>query len=192
MFIFRNLSSFQNGPGLKDFLRKPKSVIDKNDDFIPYLQNIKYEKQKVFIEVFGCQMNVNDVEIVRSILKSNNYDMCENERDADIILLMTCAIRENAENKIWKRLKVLKGRKSKNRLKIGVLGCMAERLKHRLLELEKSIDVVAGPDSYKSLPRLLADSDSNQQAINVMLSLDETYADITPVRLDQNSITAFM
>ncbi|XP_073993094.1 CDK5RAP1-like protein isoform X3 [Rhodnius prolixus] len=142
-------------------------------------------------------MNVNDTEIVWSILQSAGFLKTNRIKEADIILVMTCAIRESAETKIWNRIQHLRGLKRTNlknkpQLKIGILGCMAERLKERLIEKEKAIDIVAGPDSYKDLPRLLALTDNNQVAVNVLLSQDETYADITPVRLNTNSVTAYV
>lgn len=195
------------GPGLQEFFNVkhkissnlPSSVIQEVDT-IPYLPLESYSGngRKVFFEVYGCQMNTNDTEVVWSILKANGYNKCDDPNEADIIMLVTCAIREGAETKIWNRLHHLKVMKSKRSVKKGplqitVLGCMAERLKQRLLEKEKCVDVVAGPDSYKDLPRLLAISRHYQQsAINVLLSLDETYADVMPVRLNSESPTAFV
>ncbi|KDR12757.1 CDK5 regulatory subunit-associated protein 1, partial [Zootermopsis nevadensis] len=153
----------------------------------------------VYFEVYGCQMNVNDTEIIWSILKDVGYLKSESIQEADVILIVTCAIREGAEIKVWNKLKhfrsLKKAREKQNhkpQLKIGILGCMAERLKHQLLEKEQTVDIVAGPDSYKDLPRLLTLTDNNQTAVNVLLSLDETYADIAPVRLNQDSVTAFV
>ena len=155
---------------------------------------------QVYFEVYGCQMNVNDTEIIWSILKSNDFKKTKDVLDADVILIVTCAIRESAETKIWNKINQFKSlrdkravrRENRPRIKIGVLGCMAERLKERILEKEQSVDIVAGPDSYKDLPRLLALTENNQVGVNVMLSLDETYADVTPVRLNENSISAFV
>lgn len=142
-------------------------------------------------------MNVNDIEIVWSILKENKFERTLNLVEADVILLMTCSIRESAEEKIWGRLDYIRGlkkvrRKDRPSLKVGILGCMAERLKEKVLEKESMVDLVAGPDSYRHLPRLLSLTENNQKSINVLLSLDETYADITPVRLNENSISAFV
>lgn len=143
-------------------------------------------------------MNVSDTEIVWSILKKNGYDKTSNINEADAALLMTCAIREGAETKIWNKLKHISAikanrSKKKSRLQVGILGCMAERLKTKVLEEEKSVDIVCGPDAYKDLPRLLAlTRDGKNAAVNVLLSLDETYADVTPVRIDENSVTAFV
>lgn len=150
----------------------------------------------MFFEVYGCQMNNSDTEIVWSILQANSYLRTTNQSEANVILLVTCAIRDGAEQRIWDRLKQLAAMKrelAKHDLQIGVLGCMAERLKLQMLEREKIVDVVAGPDSYRDLPRLLhLTENSDQRAVNVLLSLDETYADVTPVRLNSNSVTAFV
>lgn len=194
---------FKTGPGLKEFLVVGKELpVLKKEELIPYLNPKDYSGngRKVYFEVYGCQMNVNDTEIVWSILNKNQYQKCDKIEDADVILLITCAIREGAETKIWNRLKHL-GAMKRNRsikkkggpLQIGILGCMAERLKTQLLEKEQWVDVIAGPDSYKDLPRLLAISkNGNQSAVNVLLSLDETYADIMPIRLNENSVTAYV
>ena len=142
-------------------------------------------------------MNVSDTEIIWSILQKHNYVRTENLMEANVVLIVTCAIREGAESKIWGRLDYLKGvNKTKSlfssKFKIGILGCMAERLKHKVLEKDHSVDVVAGPDSYRDLPRLLALTENSQKSVNVLLSLDETYADIMPVRLNENSVSAFV
>lgn len=188
------------GPGLKDFVTN-SSFQSVQCDSVPYIRNttIKGLNRKVYFEVYGCQMNVNDTDIIWSILKDVGYMKTESIQEADVILVVTCAIREGAETKVWNKLKhfrVLKRAREKQnlkpQLKIGILGCMAERLKHQLLEKEKIVDIVAGPDSYKDLPRLLTLTDSNQTAVNVLLSLDETYADIVPVRLNQDAVTAFV
>ncbi|KAB0793048.1 hypothetical protein PPYR_12668 [Photinus pyralis] len=190
-----------NGPSLKDFFQNDNLRVDKEFDSpeIPYLQNMPAmgKCRKVYFDIYGCQMNVNDTEIIWSILKKHNYFKTRNLNEADVVLMITCAIREGAETKIWNRLEYLKGIRNKRRkdratLKIGILGCMAERLKHKVLERERTVDVVAGPDSYKDLPRLLALSDDNQTAINVQLSIDETYADVMPMRLNENAVTAFV
>jgi len=167
----------------------------------------------VFIETYGCQMNVNDSEVVHSVLSQAGYVGASSSDDADVILLNTCAIRDHAESKIWQRLGYFKNMKAARRREakaqagtssirkkspvVGVLGCMAERLKHRLLESDKMVDLVAGPDAYRDLPRLInivqggtgiegrtraQDAPATQQAINVQLSADETYADVVPVR----------
>lgn len=192
-----------DGPGLKEFLIAGKNLPAPNRpvevEIIPYLTSldISGQNRRVFFEVYGCQMNVSDTEVVWSILKKHNYQKVEDIGDADIVLLITCAIREGAESKIWNRLHHLSIYKSKRfraaPLQIGILGCMAERLKTKVLEKERLVDIVAGPDSYKDLPRLLAVTrDGQQSAVNVLLSLDETYADITPIRLNSSSVTAFV
>lgn len=137
-------------------------------------------------------MNVNDTEIVWSILNKKGYERVLHEHQANVVLIMTCSIREGAEQKIWRRLHELRKNKRHFNLQVGVLGCMAERLKTQLLEKEKTVDVVAGPDSYRDLPRLLETATGGQTGVNVQLSLDETYADVTPVRLDEKKKTAFV
>ncbi|PNF27510.1 CDK5RAP1-like protein [Cryptotermes secundus] len=188
------------GPELKDFIIASQ-VQPVKCESVPYVRNaaINGLNRKVYFEVYGCQMNVNDTDIIWSILKDVGYMKTESVEEADVILVVTCAIREGAETKVWNKLKHFKAlkkaretQKLKPHLKIGVLGCMAERLKHQILEKEEIVDIIAGPDSYKDLPRLLSLTDSNQTAVNVLLSLDETYADIVPVRLNQDSVTAFV
>lgn len=142
-------------------------------------------------------MNTNDTEIIWSILKNVGYAKVNDMKEADVVLLVTCAIREKAEDKIWNRLKhigAMKRQRSRKKgpLQVGILGCMAERLKEQLLEKDQCVDVVVGPDSYRDLPRLLDVSQNGQNAVNVLLSLDETYADIMPVRLSNDSVTAFV
>ena len=152
-------------------------------------------RRKVYIETYGCQMNVSDSEIVASVLRENGFGLTRDAAEADVVLLNTCAIRENAEQKVRRRLDDFRAQKrQKNvRLKLGVLGCMAERLREKLLEQEKLVDVVVGPDAYRDLPRLLYETDeSGQAAVNVQLSREETYADIAPVRYDTNGISAFV
>lgn len=150
---------------------------------------------QVYLETYGCQMNVSDSEIVASILKENGYGLTGRFEDADVILINTCAIRENAEQKVRRRLAEVRAHKRHNRpdLKIGVLGCMAERLRKNLLEQEKLVDLVVGPDAYRDLPRLLGETaDTGQAVVNVQLSREETYDDITPIRYDSNGISAFV
>lgn len=149
--------------------------------------------KKLYLESYGCQMNFSDSEIVASILKNDGYATTRNMEEADLVLLNTCAIRDNAEQRIRKRLIHFKTvKKQKPEMVIGVLGCMAERLKAQLLEEEKLVDLVAGPDAYRSLPSLVNEVGGGQKAVNVLLSREETYADISPVRLDQNGVTAFI
>lgn len=194
-----NKASFPPGPSLQQFLKSECVTQPPETEVVPYLQSVETYgcQRKVYFDVYGCQMNVNDTEIIWSILKQNGFLKTDQLTDADVVLLVTCAIRESAEAKIWHRLQQLNAlrrtkRKGKPHMKIGILGCMAERLKHKILEKEKTVDVVAGPDSYKDLPRLLAITENNQTAINVLLSFEETYADVMPVRLNEDSVTAFV
>ena len=151
--------------------------------------------KSVFIETYGCQMNVSDSEIVASVLRDSGYGLTREESEADVVLINTCAIRENAEQKVRKRLSMLRADKRDRgrQLTLGVLGCMAERLREKLLEQEKLVDLVVGPDAYRDLPRLLNEADtSGQAAVNVQLSKEETYADLAPVRYDSNGLSAFV
>ncbi|MEI6172674.1 MAG: tRNA (N6-isopentenyl adenosine(37)-C2)-methylthiotransferase MiaB [Bacteroidota bacterium] len=153
------------------------------------MQNSK----KIYIETYGCQMNVSDSEIVASILTDKGYAHTREVAEADIVLVNTCSIRENAEDRVRKRLHYFKSlRKKKPHLIIGLLGCMADRTKTALMEEEQLLDLVAGPDSYRHLPQLLAQVGSGQKAIDTILSIDETYADINPVRIDSNGVSAFI
>ncbi len=150
-------------------------------------------RRKLYIESYGCQMNFSDSEIVTAILQENGFDTTSDFQKADVILLNTCAIRENAELKVRNRLKHLTGiKRTRPGTLVGVLGCMAERLKARFLEEEKIVDMVVGPDAYRDLPKLIEEAEDGQKAINVFLSREETYADITPVRLNSNGVTAFI
>ncbi len=151
------------------------------------------ESRKLFIESYGCQMNFSDSEIVASILAKEGYGMTEDYKDADLVLLNTCSIREKAEATVRKRLETFNLlKKEKPSLKVGVLGCMAERLKEKFLEEEKVVDLVVGPDAYKDLPNLVKEVDEGRNAINILLSKEETYGDIAPVRLGQNKVSAFV
>ncbi len=147
----------------------------------------------IYIETYGCQMNFSDSEIVASILKENGYEYTDDLTAAGIILVNTCSIRENAEDRVRKRLLYFKSlRKKSPNLVIGLLGCMADRTKTALMEEEQLLDLVAGPDSYRHLPQLLEQVGTGRRAIDTILSADETYADITPVRLDSNGVSAFI
>ena len=147
-------------------------------------------KPKVYIETYGCQMNVNDSEVILSILQDAGYVLTESIEEADVILANTCSIRDNAEQRIWGRIDQFKIQKKKRPgVVIGIVGCMAERLKDKLLE---AVDIVAGPDAYRSMPELLKAVSPSSPQINVLLSHEETYADISPVRLDKNGISAFI
>ncbi len=149
--------------------------------------------KKLYLESYGCAMNFSDSEIIASILDKEGFDTTQDFKVADLIFLNTCAIRDNAEQRVRNRLNDFKQLKRKNpSLIIGVLGCMAERLKSKLLEEEKLVDLVVGPDSYRDLPNLIETVEGGQKAVNVLLSREETYADISPVRLDSNGITAFV
>lgn len=151
------------------------------------------KKRKLYIESYGCQMNYADSEIVTAVMHANGFDTTSQPQLADVIFLNTCAIRDNAEQKVWKRLKEFQFyKKSKPHLTVGVLGCMAERLKTKFLEQEKVVDIVAGPDAYRDLPHLISEVEDGNKAVNVFLSREETYADISPVRLNSNGVTAFI
>ena len=153
----------------------------------------KNNAKSVYIESYGCAMNFSDSEIVASILSENGYKTSDDLYSADLILVNTCSIREKAELTVRKRLeKFNKVRKSNSKVKVGVLGCMAERLKHKFLEEEKIVDMVVGPDAYKDLPNLLEEIDDGKSAVNVILSKDETYGDITPIRINSNGVNAFI
>ena len=152
----------------------------------------RYKKQ-FYIESYGCQMNFADSEILASILHENGFGATKDYEEADLVLINTCSIREKAEQTVRKRLtEFRKVKQRKPGQLVGVLGCMAERLKSKFLEEEKLVDIVVGPDAYRSLPGLVEEAETGQKAINVLLSRDETYADIAPVRLDSNGITAFV
>ena len=150
-------------------------------------------KKKVYIETYGCQMNFSDSEIVGAIITEHHYETTADLGQADLIFVNTCSIRDNAEQRVRKRLTEFRAlKKKKPGLIIGVLGCMAERLKDQLLEEEKMVDMIVGPDAYRDLPRLIQSAEDGQKAINVLLSLEETYADINPVRLTGNGVSAFI
>ncbi|XP_056016488.1 mitochondrial tRNA methylthiotransferase CDK5RAP1-like [Ostrea edulis] len=194
----------QQGPNLQHFIANSGKVNDSDvyedvGEFIPYLEEDVYSGhgRKVYFDTYGCQMNFNDTEIAWSILKDKGYMKADSVREADVILLMTCSVRDNAEQRVWNMVEKYKGLKRKagkrNPLRIGILGCMAERLKHKILDKEKMVDLVCGPDAYRDLPHLLAITpESRQSAVNVMLSLEETYADVMPVRINDNAKTAFV
>ena len=155
--------------------------------------NDKSKTKSVYIESYGCAMNFSDSEIVASILSKNGYKTSDDLYTADLILVNTCSIREKAELTVRKRLeKFNKVRKTNSNVKVGVLGCMAERLKHKFLEEEKIVDMVVGPDAYKDLPNLLQEIEDGRSAVNVILSKDETYGDVTPTRINSNGVSAFI
>ena len=153
----------------------------------------KADGRKLYIESYGCQMNFSDSEIVASILIDQGFETTKDYKEADVVFINTCSIRENAEQRVRKRLKEFEAVKSKNPgLVVGVLGCMAERLKSKFLEEEKLVDVVVGPDAYRDLPNLINKVEDGNKAVNVLLSREETYADISPVRLNTNGVSAFI
>jgi tRNA-2-methylthio-N6-dimethylallyladenosine synthase len=152
----------------------------------------KSNMPKVYIETYGCQMNVNDTEVIFSILKKAGYERTETMEEASVILANTCSVRDNAEQRIWGRIEQFKTiKKEHDNVVIGIVGCMAERLKDKLLETH-DVDLVVGPDAYRSLPLLLSNISHDHPQINVMLSREETYGDIEPVRIDKNGVSAFI
>jgi tRNA-2-methylthio-N6-dimethylallyladenosine synthase len=149
--------------------------------------------KKLYVESYGCQMNFSDSEIVTSIMEQEGFDTTSDAKEADLILINTCSIRDRAEQTVRKRLNHFNGlKKHKPEVTVGVLGCMAERLKSKLLEEEKIVDLVVGPDAYRDLPNLISKVDDGHKAVNTFLSREETYADISPVRLNSNGVTAFI
>lgn len=149
------------------------------------------QDKKVYIETYGCQMNVNDSEVILSILKDAGYVRTEDMGEADVILANTCSIRDNAEQRIWGRIGQFRIQKTKRDVIVGITGCMAERLKEKLLD-SHTVDIVAGPDSYRSLPAMLKAVTPDNPQINVLLSHEETYSDITPLRMDRNGVSAYI
>ncbi|XP_040060423.2 mitochondrial tRNA methylthiotransferase CDK5RAP1 [Gasterosteus aculeatus] len=202
--VDRFRAQVSRGPSFQDFIKgvsvhKPRAEAAGGCDSHAYLSEdlSMGDSRKVYFETYGCQMNVNDTEIAWSILQKKGYLRTADLREADVVLLVTCSIREKAEQTIWNRLRqltALKKRRLKSHapMKIGILGCMAERLKTELLEREKLVDVLAGPDAYRDLPRLLTVADGGLQASNVLLSLEETYADVMPVHHAPQGNTAFV
>nr|XP_061814096.1 mitochondrial tRNA methylthiotransferase CDK5RAP1-like [Nerophis lumbriciformis] len=198
-------TQISSGPSFHDFIRGLPGSNTTNTSGIDIEYNHDYlsadmvlgNSRKVYFETYGCQMNVNDTDIAWSILQRNGYQRTAYISEADVVLLVTCSIREKAEQTIWNRLQQLTAMKNKRLrsrtpMKIGILGCMAERLKTELLEREKLVDVLAGPDAYRDLPRLLSLAEGGQQASNVLLSLEETYADIMPVHHSPQGHSAFV
>lgn len=165
----------------------------QGEAYAPFANDpVQYQK-KFYIESYGCQMNFSDSEIVASILNEAGFGATRNHEEADLVLLNTCSIREKAEQTVRKRLTDFRKTKVANPgLLVGVLGCMAERLKSKFLEEEKLVDLVVGPDAYRSLPGLIEEAETGQKAVNVLLSREETYADISPVRLNSNGVSAFV
>lgn len=165
----------------------------QGEAYQPFKEDTNRYERKFYIESYGCQMNFNDSEIVASILQKEGYGATRNYEEANLILLNTCSIREKAEQTVRNRLHVFRKLKNENSgVLVGVLGCMAERLKAKFLEEEQLVDIVVGPDAYRSLPALVAEAEGGQKAVNVLLSREETYSDISPVRLDSNGVSAFI
>ena len=171
-----------------------KIIDEKKQGESLVLEQKKENTRKLFIESYGCAMNFSDSEIVASILTKEGFNTTQNLEEADLVLVNTCSIRDKAEQTVRKRLEKYNAVKRQHnpKMKVGVLGCMAERLKNKFLEEEKIVDLVVGPDAYKDLPNLLAEVDEGRDAINVILSKEETYGDISPVRLNTNGVTAFV
>ncbi len=165
----------------------------QGEAYAPFAEDLNQYKKRFYIESYGCQMNFSDSEIVASILSEEGFGATRNFEEADLIFLNTCSIREKAEQTVRKRLTEFRKLKAaRPAMLVGVLGCMAERLKAKFLEEEKLVDLVVGPDAYRTLPGLITEAESGQKGVNVLLSRDETYADIAPVRLNSNGITAFV
>ncbi|HYO22114.1 MAG TPA: tRNA (N6-isopentenyl adenosine(37)-C2)-methylthiotransferase MiaB [Flavisolibacter sp.] len=165
----------------------------QGEAYVPFAEDPNRYSRRFYIESYGCQMNFSDSEIVASILSEEGFGATRNFEEADLILLNTCSIREKAEQTVRKRLtEFRKLKQAKPAVLVGVLGCMAERLKAKFLEEEKLVDLVVGPDAYRTLPNLITEAEGGQKGVNVLLSRDETYADISPVRLNSNGITAFV
>ncbi len=172
---------------------KVHDELRQGEAFAPFAIEPNIYKKKFYIESYGCAMNFSDSEIVASILQNEGFGATKQFEEADLILVNTCSIREKAEQTIRKRLtEFRKAKQAKPGMLVGILGCMAERLKGKLLEEEKLVDIVVGPDAYRSLPSLIVEADSGQKGVNVLLSRDETYADISPIRLNSNGVTAFV
>jgi tRNA-2-methylthio-N6-dimethylallyladenosine synthase len=175
------------------YIDKTQDESRQGEAFSPAVQNDIPYRKRFYIESYGCAMNFADSEVVASILHEHHIGATTHIEDSDIILINTCSIREKAEERIRKRLtEFRKLKKNKPELLIGILGCMAERLKTQLLEEEKLVDIVVGPDAYRSLPDLIEEAGSGQKAINVLLSREETYGEIAPIRLNSNGVTAFV
>ena len=171
-----------------------EKIIDENKQGESLaLEQRKESTRKLYIESYGCQMNFSDSEIVASILSNEGFNTTQNLEEADLVLVNTCSIRDKAEQTVRKRLEKFNAVKRINpKMKVGVLGCMAERLKSKFLEEEKIVDMVVGPDAYKDLPNLVQEIDEGRNAVNVILSKDETYGDVAPVRLNSNGVTALV
>lgn len=200
MHSYRNLIGLNKGNLFQRYRiplvwrKNMEKIIDENKQGETLvLENKDSNQRKLFIESYGCAMNFSDSEIVASILSEEGFNTTQVLEEADLVLVNTCSIRDKAEQTVRKRLQQYNAVKRTNpNMKVGVLGCMAERLKTKFLEEEKIVDLVVGPDAYKDLPNLLAEVDEGRDAINVILSKEETYGDISPVRLNTNGVTAFV
>ena len=178
---------------IETFMIEEKVIDESQQGSTLSLENNAKNGRKLYIESYGCQMNFSDSEIVASILAKEGFNTTQNLDDADLVLVNTCSIREKAEQTVRKRLEKFNAvKRNKPNMKVGVLGCMAERLKSKFLEEEKIVDMVVGPDAYKDLPNLIQEIDEGRNAVNVILSKDETYGDIAPVRLNTNGVSAFV
>lgn len=170
----------------KTIIEEKQGEVLNNKDFTP-------GKKKMYVESYGCAMNFADTEVVASVMNKEGYEPTDNMEEADVVFLNTCSIRENAETTVRKRLELINSKKRLNpKMKVGVLGCMAERLKGKLLDEEKLVDIVAGPDSYRNLPGMITEVIDGDKSVNVLLSREETYSDIDPVRLNSNGISSFV
>ena len=179
--------------GMQELETKVIDETKQGEAYAPFLQDGNVYKKHFYIESYGCAMNFSDSEIVASILNNHEFGATRAVEQADLILVNTCSVREKAEQTVRKRLtEFRKLKEQKPGLLIGILGCMAERLKTKLLEEEKLVDLVVGPDAYRTLPDLITEAGTGQKAVNVLLSRDETYSDISPIRLDSNGISAFI
>ena len=178
---------------MAEVLQKVVDETRQGEAYAPFTADPNIFNKKFYIESYGCQMNFSDSEIVASILHDQGFGATRNFEEADLVLLNTCSIREKAEQTVRNRLQAFRKIKENNPgMLIGVLGCMAERLKAKFIEEEKLVDIVVGPDAYRSLPSLISEAEGGQKSVNVLLSREETYADISPVRLDSNGVTAFV
>ncbi len=178
---------------MAEILQKVVEELRQGEAYAPFMSDPNIFHKKFYIESYGCQMNFSDSEIVASILNEEGFGATRNLEEADLVLLNTCSIREKAEQTVRTRLQAFRKIKdNKPGMLIGMLGCMAERLKAQLLEEEKLVDIVVGPDAYRSLPGLISEAEGGQKSVNVLLSRDETYADISPVRIDSNGVSAFV
>jgi tRNA-2-methylthio-N6-dimethylallyladenosine synthase len=178
---------------MQELSTKEHDEARQGEAFAPFAVDANAYKKHFYIESYGCAMNFADSEVVASILHDSGFGPTKNAEEADVIFINTCSIRDKAEQTVRKRLQQFRGiKRQRPNLVVGVLGCMAERLKAAFLEEEKLVDIVVGPDAYRTLPGLLEEAESGQKGVNVLLSRDETYADIAPVRLNSNGVTAFV